>query len=228
MISINVILEEFLNEQRQRLKLKTFRDYESVVSLFKIYLNDYAHNYLGEADLECWEKEIEEDMESFTRIFGAKQLSNGVFCEFLDYFIIRKVMSGEDFMKKAVRVMKKLVKWLYDNQYIHQAVYAEMKEYFSEASNLPTAEKVSDLIYEETKKSPRVMYEEEEEGYFYIDHVESGELWLQPMFDGNNLIGPFSVSKKITDLCEEGWQLSGLVGKSKGKWYFIESGNVYR
>ncbi|SHH51680.1 hypothetical protein [Virgibacillus chiguensis] len=49
---------------------------------------------------------------------------------------------------------------------------------------MPTVEKVLDIIHEETKKSPQVMYEEEEEGYFYIDYVERGKLWLQPMFGG--------------------------------------------
>lgn len=46
MKTIDDVLSEFLNDQKERLKPRTFNDYDSVMELFHIYLNDYAYQHL--------------------------------------------------------------------------------------------------------------------------------------------------------------------------------------
>jgi len=53
-------------------------------------------------------------------------------------------------------------------------------------------------------------------------------LWVTEAFDGEKHIGPVSVSKQISDLCKKGWDINLVIGLYQGKWYILESGNVYR
>lgn len=41
MKTINAVFKEFLDEQRQRLKPRTYEDYEEVINVFVEYLNSY-------------------------------------------------------------------------------------------------------------------------------------------------------------------------------------------
>lgn len=148
---------------------------------------------------------------------------------FFEYFIIRKVASGESFMKSAVRVLRKFTNWLLENDHIDKPHHTGLIEYFSKGKSkaLSNAEKVGDLIYEQTRREQNRKYEKELEGYFTILDIRDGELWLNDMMGKGADIGPVKVTKSISELCEEGWDLSLLIGKFKDKWYIIESGNVY-
>lgn len=191
---------------------------------FREYLNHYAYQYLDHAETEKWQELSMQDEQCFTKIFGADKLDEMVFSEFLDYFLIRKVMGGKYCMKKSVRVMKKLSSWLKEKQYTDE----DYKEYFKEASDLPNVGELAELIYEHAMKSPEKEYDEILDGYFSVLHLENKKLWLEEeLGDGTN-IGPVFVSKEISDLCKPGWTLNLVIGKDKTGWYILESGNVYR
>lgn len=225
MKSIEVILEEFLNEQSTSLKPRTYKDYEGVIFLFKEYLNHYAYQNLDDDEREKWEELYDEDENSFIKMFGADYLDEEAVREFLDYFLIRKVMAGQDFMKKSVRVMKKLANWLKEQSYTD----ADFQDYFfEEAKDLPKVEELANLIYEHAKRSPHKKYAEIKEGYFSIRHIENNLLWLDDEFDNKTNIGPVLVTKQITDLCQLSWILNLTIGKDQKGWYILESGNVYR
>ncbi|TFJ91663.1 hypothetical protein [Lentibacillus salicampi] len=228
MKSIDKILEEFLQEQHNRLKDKTYRDYESVIDLFRDYLNMYAPNSLHEDDRKRWEAEFDEDEDCYTRMFGPDYLDESDFEEFLDYFMIRKVASSESFMKVAVRVMKKLNKWLFENKYFDQDDYVDAQEYFGEANDLPDVEKLADLIFDYSRMTMDTPFEDKLEGYFTVVDIKPGQLWVKDAFDGGKTIGPVQVSKQISDLCNEGWDINFAIGLYQEKWYIVESGNVYR
>ncbi|MBP1970498.1 hypothetical protein J2Z83_002619 [Virgibacillus natechei] len=227
MKNIDAILEAFLEEQSNRLKQKTYRDYDDVIHFFQVYLNSYAANYLDEDEWKKWEAKFDEDEDAFTKMFGVEKLSSTKFSEFLDYFIIRKVMSGESFMEIAVRVMKKLNKWLYDNNYTDLATYNDLREYFGEAKDLPKVEKMADLIFQQARKTQEKQFDEIEEGYFSVKAIEQGEIWLDETFGDKTNIGPVNVSKQISDLYQKGWQINLVIGKDQGKWHILESENVY-
>ncbi|WP_156291049.1 hypothetical protein [Oceanobacillus salinisoli] len=57
--------------------------------------------------------------------------------------------------------------------------------------------------------------------------IEKGKLWLEDDF-GTDMIGPVVVTKEISDLCQEGWRINLVIGKSSNGWHILESGNVYR
>lgn len=229
MSNIDEVIKRFLADQNERLKQRTYRDYESVIELFQIYLNDYAYTSLNEHESREWESHYQLDHEAFTKLFGVDKIRSSTYSEFFEYFIIRKVASGESFMKTAVRVMKKFTNWLFENSYLDRKQYSTLKEYFDKDHDkvLPKAEKVSDLVYEHARTSPKKNYEEILEGYFTIVNVESKKLWVDDMFSERLNIGPLIVTKQISDLCKEGWDIYLVIGKYKNKWYILESGNVY-
>src|SRR5690625_114547 len=112
MVNIETILDDFLKEQKKRMKERTYRNYAEVIELFQIYLNGYAYQYLSEDESEKFQQKFETDEDSFVKIFDIEKVDFSTYSEFFEYFIIRKVMAGESFMKKAVTIMKKLTKWL--------------------------------------------------------------------------------------------------------------------
>ena len=227
MKNVDTILDEFLHEQSERLKERTFRDYQDVISLFQDYLNQYAYRFLNEHESEKWETQIDESVDFFTKTFGQDKLVTSVISDFLDYFIIRKVMSGEEFMKVSIRVMKKLAKWLYENNYVPQDTYDDFKEYFGDAKDLPNVEKLAELIFYHANKSPRKRYKEILEGYFSVTDIEQEQLWLDEDLGEKTNIGPVLVSKQISDLCQKGLRINLVIGKYQGSWYILETGNVY-
>ena len=44
--TIEVVLKDFLEEQRKRLKSSTMRKYEDIIELFQSCLDGYGHQYL--------------------------------------------------------------------------------------------------------------------------------------------------------------------------------------
>lgn len=226
MASIDVIMDAFLAAQKERLKQRTYRDYEDVIELFVIYLNGYGYQNLDGQDLEKWESRIEHDEDCFTKLFGIDQIDYFTFSEFFEYFIIRKVASGAHFMKLAVRVMKKWTNWLLENGYVDQDKHGELIDYFGEEKEnvLPKVRELSDYIYGIARQDIDQEYDEIKEGYFTIVEIEQGKLWVE---DSDQTIGPLIVTKQISDLCQKNWDLSLRIGKHQNKWYILESGNVY-
>lgn len=227
MQNLDKILFDFLEEQRQRLKQRTYREYESVIDFLKIYLNSYGYLQLNDEENKRWKDNYEEDEDCFTKIFGSEQIDVWVIRSYLKDFIIRKVASEEGFMKKAIRVMKKLSEWLFENKYIDQESKKEMEGFFSgEAGQLPVMQKLSGLLYEHTEWSPQREYEDILEGDFIVNDVKKGELWLEEYFE-DNVIGPVVVPYGISSLCQKDWRINLVIGRIKDKWYCIESGYVY-
>lgn len=224
---IDSLLDEFLQAQSERVKQKTYRDYEGVILLFKDYLNSYAYSYLDEKETQVLEEKQDEE-EAFTSSFGADKLTPEVFSDFLGFFILEKTAGSETFIKLAVRVMKKFTKWLNEAGYIDDEPTSDIREEIEEeGSEVSAVEKLSELISRYTETVPVRTYEELIEGYFSIQKIEKEALWLDEEMGMEADIGPVAVTKQIAAAAEYGWQLNLALGKYKGKWYIIESGNVY-
>lgn len=132
-------------------------------------------------------------------------------------------------MKQSVRVMKKLTDWLFKNNAIDKDKFDDLKDYFEDgkSTTLSNAEKVSDLVCDLSRKEEEFEYEETLEGYFTIAEIKQGKLWMRGMVLGDPMIGPIIVTKQISDLCKEGWEVSLVIGKHQNEWKILESGNIY-
>ena len=107
---IKEVFEQFLSEQKSKLAPKTYRDYESVMDLFAHQLDGYAWNNLvhGQQAYETAQKKGKR----FIDLYDHTHIADNV-REFLDYFVPRKVMAGNEFiLKTCPRVIRKLLRWM--------------------------------------------------------------------------------------------------------------------
>jgi hypothetical protein len=113
---IKEVFDQFLSEQKSKLAPKTYRDYESVIDLFENQLDGYAWN--GIDDGEKAYDEAKKQKKSFIDLYDHTHIKDNV-GEFLDYFVPRKVMSGDEFiLKTCPRVIRKLLKWMRDKKLV--------------------------------------------------------------------------------------------------------------
>ena len=78
---IKAVLAEFLADQRERLKPKTLRRYESIIELFKASMNIYASQCLDEDETALWDELFNAhgpDHREFCEIFGPEKIPQNV------------------------------------------------------------------------------------------------------------------------------------------------------
>lgn len=228
MKTIDAVFKEFLDEQRQRLKQRTYGDYEDVVNLFMQYLNSYAYLRLGIEDSERFDDLYKEEVKEYCDIFGPEYIGNSEVEEFLSDYMIRKVCAGKDFLKTSVRVMHKLVKWLHEKSYMSEEEYKETEENIEELkSAVPAAKEFSILLIEYIESHPVKKYTEELSGYFQIDEIKPGKLWLSEDLVLGQAVGPVIVSEEISSKAKVGWTVYLTVGKTGKTWKPLTVGAAY-
>ncbi|MGH9187398.1 MAG: hypothetical protein ACRD0U_16545 [Acidimicrobiales bacterium] len=75
-------------------------------------MNRYGYESLSELEHRRWERVFDAGgEEAFTHLFGPEEIPAQV-DQFLGWFVIRKVMAGQEFLKACGTVTKTLGKWL--------------------------------------------------------------------------------------------------------------------
>jgi hypothetical protein len=213
------VFEEFLADQKARISHKTYLKYQSVIGLYKLYLEGYWPGH-DQAEYD----RITKAGGTFCGTFGPEEATAG-YSEFLGYFMPRKVMCGRDTMQAAGTVTKKLAKWLTQKGYIEDT--EDDQEYAGDAArDLPNAAKVLDLLDAYVEETAPARHGGEVEDHFWVERIEPGQLWLQPLTAGDSVIGPVPVPRKVTELCRPMWDIGGVVAKTAGGWRFVEVWNV--
>jgi hypothetical protein len=218
MKTISQVFEEFLADQKDRISAKTFSKYQSIIQLYGSYLESYWPGHDGEYD------KITKAGGTYCGTFGPEDATEG-YSEFLGYFMPRKVMCGKDTMRAAGTVTKKLAKWLAEKGYVEDTENAQ--EQASEAAkDLPNAQEVLDILSAYLGETAPAKHGGEIEDHFWIEKIEPGKLWLNPLTAGKSVIGPIPVPKRVTALCEPGWDIGGVVAKVGKGWRLVEVWNV--
>ena len=136
--TIAQVFEEFLADQKDRISHKTFSKYQSIISLYKSYLESYWPGHDGEYD------KITKAGGTYCGTFGPEDATAG-YSEFLGYFMPRKVMCGKDIMQAAGTVTKKLAKWLAEKGYVEDTE-DDQEQAGEAAKDLPNASEVLDIL----------------------------------------------------------------------------------
>ena len=225
--TIEAVLDEFLKEQQKRLKPSTMRKYEDVIDLFQSCLDGYGHQGLDKQEAALFDRlynaEGDEHRE-FCQVFGPGKIAGSVH-EFLNYFMIRKVMCGKELMQASGTVIKKLGKWLKEKGYIQSESAAEVVSYGATAAKeLPATEELAWMLADYADCTA-VDCDEVIEDHFTIEAVEPGKLRLSPFLGNDEIIVP--VSRNISNACRVGWSISGALGKTGKGWCILEAWNVY-
>ena len=133
-------------------------------------------------------------------------------------------MCGNDLMQAAGTVTKKLAKWLAEKGYIEDTENAQERA-GAAAKDLPNAQTVLELLNAYCDETAPDRHGGEIQDHFYIDRIEPGKLWLDPL-TSSSVIGPIPVPKQVTALCEPGWDIGGVVAKVGTGWRLVEVWNV--
>jgi hypothetical protein len=226
-IAIDEALNRFLDEQRERLAPRTFRSYADVIGLLRDCMNGYGPNLLSGADHDRWRRAYDAgDEEAFCTQMDASYIDS-MLGEFLGYYMIRKVMAGQELLKASGTVTKKLVGWLAEHGVIDQAAAASRTEHATEAArDLPKAERLADALYELTLacpvRSPETAQRWIDDGIsMRITRVGPGKMW----FEGD--VGPLAVPREVSELAQVGWQVTAVLAFARNRWWLVEVGNVY-
>jgi hypothetical protein len=170
------------------------------VELLRHCLDGYAYQSLDNEERRQWEAEFEAREEgAFCRLFGPEKITENL-GEFLDYFMVRKVLAGQDLLKASGTVTGKLVRWLADRGYIDEEAADDASDRAGEASHdLPMADRLGMLLHDVTDAAPaidpdEVADEDWVEDYLEITDVEPGKIW----FEGG--MGPIAVPREASDL----------------------------
>jgi hypothetical protein len=110
MATIERALAEFLIEKEQRLKPRTYDEYEEVIFFFEWYLHGFAYVYLREEEGKYYDGLC--DKKGYCEIFGTEYIRAIGMRYFLGDFITRKGSCSKTFMKTVGRVMPELIKKL--------------------------------------------------------------------------------------------------------------------
>lgn len=227
--TIEEVLSQFLEVSAQRLKPGTMRKYESVVELFTASMNTYGPTTLSAAETVTFEAFYNAKgpaHREYCQVFGPEKICGNV-DEFLGWFMPRKVMCGEELLKAAGTVTKKLARWLYEQGYVEaESAEAVMQTGARAAKTLPAAERLAEALYDYCDRHPVDDWADEIDDHFTVEKIEPGTLHLAPVLNGDETI-VLSLPRAITDLCQIGWDISLALGKTKRGWRILESGGVY-
>ncbi|MCU0588729.1 MAG: hypothetical protein MUF52_11310 [Syntrophobacteraceae bacterium] len=224
--SIDTVLSRFLKSEQKRLKVRTYRRYREVIDLMKHCLNAYGANDLeSSSDIALYDRLSYHKNIDFCAIFGPEKILPSV-SQFLNYFMIRKVMASEALLQAAGTVTKRLIKWLEEQGWVEKEAADKASAIAAEAAReLPAAERLARLLYEYAQQYAPRYWTAEIDDYFTVDKVEPGLLHLSAMTSADEL--EVRVPKDITDHCRVGWQVNLLLGKTRNGWSILETGNVY-
>ena len=225
--TIDTVLDAFLHEQRARLSERTYRNYEDVIRLLRDSLNVYAYSSLSAAEAKRWRKAFDAgDEEAFCHLFGPEEIPPHL-GEFLGYFMVRKVIAGQELLKAAGTVTGKLVRWLETQAYIESDVAAVAVDCAKDsARDLPAADRLGDLLQALAAKAPDIDVDDVDdedwvEEQLMISETEPGRIW----FEGG--VGPFDVPKRASDLAQPGWMVFIVAARVNKRWHLLEAGTVY-
>lgn len=224
---IQAVLEEFLADQSKRLKPATLRRYESVIELFEHSMDDYGPSGLDEAETALWKRLFDakgSEHKEFCEIFGPEKIPANV-GEFLGWFMPRKVMCGQDLLRAAGTVTKKLSKWLAEKGYVDDDSAGLMADRGARASkDLPAAEALARMLADYAAKTGGAV-SQHVEGHFEVRAVGDSSLALSEMFGDVEATVP--VPPPAAKSCKPGWTISGCLGRTRRGWRLVEVWNVY-
>lgn len=225
--NIEMVLKQFLSEQRERLKVRTFRRYEEVVTLMEHCLNLYGYQELESAtETTLYLRLSDYKNLAFCVIFGPDKIISGL-STFLGYFMIRKVVGSEVLLRSAGTVTKKLIKWLLENDHIDRKTASKALEIAAEAAReLPAAERLARLLYDYAQTNAPRHWTAELDDYFTVEDVAASFVYLSGVSTETGLV-EVSLPEEIIAHCKVGWQINLLLGETRNGWRILETGNVY-
>lgn len=224
--NIDTVLNEFLADQKRRLRPRTFVEYSAVIDLLRQSLERSTiprDPQLADA-VEKAQQQGRED--AVCSLCGPDEI---VFAmpEFLGWFMIRHVVAGPSFMRSTRAVVNKLSRWLAEHHYLDansQKLSTEVREI---ASVLPKVATLRDRLSDWASQQPITNRKDTvvTEGRFTIEEVTAKGWKIHDMLA--HVHGEIPVPPQWLDAEQVGWDVSGAVARRGAELQWVEVWNVY-
>ncbi len=212
-------MDLFIKEMSEKVSQRSIYKYKFVMELFSDYLANYA------------ELSSEEDKDgNIILTADTTELHDGQVADFLEWFLIRKVIGPSWLNTSAPGILKKYFKWLFQKGLLDENSIGEITEVTKKASkDLPRVEKAASMFYNLCKffRYKEVFDAKDyKEGYGEVVRISGDKIYV--LFEADNKeTGPIQVTKEIAQLLKKGDMVNLVVCRKGNIWYPIESGNVY-
>lgn len=228
-LSIKTVLKRFLEDQGARLSPRTFRDYDYAIQLLEDCLNRCGPDRLTKAESAHYARLSEPPSgrpREFCEIFGPEHILPHL-NEFLGWFMVRKVVAGEELLRTAGTATRKLAAWLADQGHVSRRDADRGVDRGRRASRaLVDGRKLAAWLQELGEEDETDPDGPEVEDHFDVTKVSGGRIWLEGLSSGL-VVGPLPLPPELVDSCRVGWSVSGLVAGRGRNARFYEVGNVY-
>lgn len=167
----------------------------------------------------------------------------GAVSSFLDWWFPRKVLNAETLHRKAPGIMKKWIRWCYEQGYFDKERYEDFMDALptGKGSQVKRLQQATNLLYrlhspdpgawltgEEDKVvsiSRKIPPEKFDDGYMEVIRLEQDRIYLKN--EGGTKREPVLMSKDLVRLLRAGDVLNVAIGRYGRSWRVLESGNVY-
>lgn len=167
----------------------------------------------------------------------------GAISNYIDLWIPTKCIDGDAIQAKAPGVMRKWIKWCYQNNYFDKEHYEDFLEELprGKSKEVKRLQKAGELLYRLHSPNPGAWMEPEPdrvvsinrlskpdeylEGYMTIERLEKDSVYLKDPVNKN--IGPVMMSKELIECLRASDVLNVSLGRYGKVWRVLESGNVY-
>ncbi len=167
----------------------------------------------------------------------------GVFSNFIDWWMPRKVMGADTLHTRAPGILRKWVTWCYQKGCFEKERYQDFLEALprGKVKEIDRLQKAGDLLFLLHTPNPgawmtddhekivsiaqRRRPDEWKEGYMKVSRFEKNAVFIEALEGGT--VGPVMLSKELVSALKTGDVMNVTVGRFGKKWKVLESGNVY-
>ncbi len=85
---------------------------------------------------------------------------------------------------------------------------------------------LDELVRPDLRFSGPVKSGKEIEAHFLIERAGPGQIWLESLIPGDSEIGPIPVPTQIARASTVGWDVGGVIARTKKGWRLVEVWNI--
>lgn len=225
--NIDSVLNEFLEDQKRRLKPRTFLQYDTVIDLLRWSLERStipADPTLAEA-VRTAQQAGQED--AVCSLCGPGEIASGM-PEFLGWFMIRHVAASPSLMRQAKTVTSKLAQWLAEHRYLDASSQELLADSVGRTGSLlpkvaTMRDRLADWISQQSSSYPAGA--KITEGHFTIEEVTAKGWKIYDIM--SDVHGEIPVPPQWLDPEQVGWEVSGSVARRGTQLKWVEIWNIY-
>lgn len=233
-LTIQAVLQEFLEERRRTLRPAASRLYGHVLFFLELCINNYGHRNLPEPDRVRYERVYagtEGARMDFFELFGPARLLPELDF-FVETFLHQDVHTSERVASRAKFVVADLREWLVSRGYVSRGDVEEEASRDRERTRLRLRLRrlrtllSRHLVSVDAGSIPRRDFVPCDA--HPIVRLEQGRLWLQVYRGGcPEEIGPIFLPREATRRLRVGWSLTAALARLRGRWRLVELEEIY-